>query len=305
MGTPAAWTVFNACVLAMLVLDLGAINRRSHEISLREAATWSLAWVVVSLGFNFWILHSHGTTPALEFLTGYLVEQSLSLDNVFIFLLVFRAFAIEARYQHRVLFWGLLGALLLRGAMIGLGAVLIARFSWILYVFVGFLLVVGVRMLVRGSHEFHPEGNRALKWARRVFTVSEGPSGHNFFVTEKGRLAVTPLFLALVVIEAADVLFAVDSVPAVFGITRDAFLAYTSNVCAVVGMRSVYFLIGAASHYIRYLDAGLSVVLIFIGGKMVAERWVHVPTYASLIVVAGVFGTTIIASMVSARRRPE
>jgi tellurite resistance protein TerC len=305
MGTPAAWITFNACVLAMLALDLGAINRRSHEISLREAATWSLAWVALSLGFDFWILRSHGATPALEFLTGYVVEQSLSLDNVFIFLLVFRAFAIEPRFQHRVLFWGLLGALLLRGAMIALGAVLLARFSWILYVFGGFLLVVGARMLFRGSHQFHPEGNRALNWTRRVFTVSEGPTGRNFFVAEKGRLAVTPLFLALVVIEAADVLFALDSVPAVFGITRDPFLVYTSNVCAVVGMRSVYFLIGAALPYIRYLDAGLSVVLIFIGGKMLAEGWVHVPTYVSLIVVAGIFGATIIASMMSSRTRPE
>jgi tellurite resistance protein TerC len=302
MGTPAAWIAFNACVLAMLALDLGAINRRAHQVSLREAAAWSLAWVALSLGFDFWIFRSHGATPALEFLTGYLVEQSLSLDNVFIFLLVFRAFAIEPRFQHRALFWGLLGALLLRGTMIGLGTVLLARFSWVLYVFGGFLLVVGARMLFRGSPQFHPEGNRILKWARRVFTVSEGHTDRKFFVTEKGRLAVTPLFLALIVIESADVLFALDSVPAVFGITRDPFLVYTSNVCAVVGMRAFYFLIGAALPYVRYLDTGLSLVLIFIGGKMLAERWIHVPTYVSLIFVAAVFGVTLIASMLSSAR---
>jgi tellurite resistance protein TerC len=302
MGTVGLWVAFNACVLVMLALDLGVFNRKAHVISLRESALWSVVWVILSMAFNLWILRAHGPTPALEFFTGYLVEKSLSVDNVFVFLLVFRAFGIEPRFQHRVLFWGLLGALVLRGIMIAVGAALVQRFDWILYIFGGFLLIIGVRMLIREHEEFHPERNPILKWARRFFTVSTENTDQHFFTIENGRRAITPLFLALLVVEAADVIFAVDSIPAVFGITRDPFLVYTSNVCAILGMRAFYFLISGALPFFRYLDAGLSAVLIFIGGKMLTERWVHMPTYLSLVIVAALLGTAMLASLIAARR---
>jgi tellurite resistance protein TerC len=303
MGTPTAWVAFNACVVVLFALDLLVINRRAEGMSLRKAAGWSALCVALSLGFDIWIRQTRGTGPALEFLTGYLVEQSLSLDNVLIFLLVFRAFNIATRLQHRVLSLGLLGALVLRGIMIGLGAALLVHFSWILYIFGGFLVLVGARMMFRRSQpQFRPEQNRIVQWARRFFPISESRSGQEFFVRERGRLVFTPLFLALVVIEGADVLFAVDSIPAVFGITRDAFLVYTSNICAIIGMRSFYFLIGGALPYFRYLDEGLSAVLIFIGAKMLAEPWIHVPTYVSLAVVAALLGLAMAASVVAGRQ---
>jgi len=303
MGTPAAWVTFNACVIIALAVDLLVINRRGRAISFREAAAYSVLWVALSLGFDVWIRVTRGPGPALEFLTGYLVEQSLSLDNVLIFLLVFRTFDIQTRFQHRVLSLGLLGALVLRGIMIGLGAALLEHFSWILYIFGGFLVVVGARMMFRREQpQFRPGQNRIVNWARRFFPVSEPRSGQEFIVRQGGRLMFTPLFLALVVIEGADVLFAVDSIPAVFGITRDAFLVYTSNICAIIGMRSFYFLIGGALPYFRYLDEGLSAVLIFIGAKMLAEPWIHVPTYVSLAVVAALLGLAMAASVVAGRK---
>lgn len=303
MGTPAAWVAFNACVIVLFAADLLVINRRAKGASLRKAACWSALCVALSLGFDIWIRQTRGTGPALEFLTGYLVEQSLSLDNVLIFLLVFRTFDIATRYQHRILSLGLFGALVLRGIMIGLGAALLVHFSWILYLFGAFLVLVGARMMFRRSEpQLRPGQNRIVNWTRRFFPVSESPSGQKFLVREHGRLVFTPLFLALVVIEAADVLFAVDSIPAVFGITRDAFLVYTSNICAIIGMRSFYFLIGGALPYFRYLDEGLSAVLIFIGAKMLGEPWIHVPTYVSLAIVAGLLGLAMAASAMAGRQ---
>ena len=302
MGTPALWIGFNAGVLAMLALDLGVFNRKAHTVSIRESAFWSVVWICLSLAFNLLILRTQGNTPALEFLTGYLVEKSLSVDNVFVFLLVFRAFAVEPRYQHRVLFWGLLGALVLRGIMIGVGAALVQRFAWILYVFGAFLLIVGIRMLFRKEKKFHAEENPLAKWARRFLPVATGQTGQEFFVTENGRLTVTSLFLALIVMEGADLLFAVDSIPAVFGITRDPFIVYTSNVCAILGMRAFYFLISGALPFFRYLDVGLSAVLIFIGGKMLAERWIHMPTYISLLIVGALLGIAMLASLAAVRK---
>jgi tellurite resistance protein TerC len=301
MGTVALWLIFNTGVVAMLALDLGVFNRHAHKLSLREAALWSVVWVAVSLGFNLWILKAHGAMPALDFFTGYLIEKSLSMDNIFVFLLVFRAFGIEPRFQHGVLFWGVLGALVMRGVMIGLGAALVRRFTWILYLFGAFLLVAGVRLLLRGHHDFHPERNPLLRWSRRIFPLAKGPTGQQFFVQENGRNAVTPLFLALLVLEGSDLLFAVDSIPAVFGITRDPFVVYTSNVCAVLGLRAFYFLLADALPYFRYLDAGLSAALVFIGGKMLAEPWLHLPTLLSLLIVGGLLGTAMMASLIVAR----
>jgi tellurite resistance protein TerC len=297
MGSPGLWVAFNLCVLAMLAVDLFVFNRGAHEISLRTAAIWSAVWVLLSLGFAAWILRAHGRTPALEFLTGYLIEKSLSIDNLFVFLVVFRGLGIERKFQHRVLFWGVLGALLLRGALIALGAALLQRFSWVLYLFGAFLVLVGLQLLLRGNRGFNPKANPLLAWARRVFPVSGTAQEARFFIFENGRRAVTHLFLALLVIEFADVLFALDSVPAVFGITRDPFLVYSSNVCAILGLRAFYFLLAGALPLFRFLDVGVSSVLIFIGAKMLAEPWIHVPTLVSLLVVAALLGIAVTASL--------
>jgi|SRR5690348_16639332 TerC family integral membrane protein len=297
MGTLALWIIFNACVLGALALDLG-IHRRAHRISIFEAAIWSAVWVVLSLAFNLWIFVAHGRTPALEFLTGYLVEKSLSLDNIFVFILVFRAFGVEPRLQHRVLHWGLLGALVLRGAMIGIGTALVQRFAWVLYPFGALLLISGARMLWAREHEFHPERNLLLRWARRVLPVSPEHRQESFFVVQNGRGMVTSLFLALVALEFSDLIFAVDSIPAVFGITRDPFIVYTSNVCAILGLRAFYFLLAGALPYFRFLDEGLSAILIFIGAKMLAEPWLHLSTGLALTVVSLIIAIATIASLV-------
>jgi tellurite resistance protein TerC len=305
MGTPALWALFNACVLGALALDLGIFHRRSHRVSFPEAAVWSAVWVLLSLGFDLWIFAAHGRAAALEFLAGYVVEKSLSLDNIFVFVLVFRAFGVEAGLQHRVLHWGLFGALTLRGAMIGVGTALVQRFAWVLYPFGAFLLVSGVRMLWRGQHDFQLEHNPILRWARRVLPVSLQPTQQTFFVKENGRRMVTSLFLALLVIEISDLLFAVDSIPAVFGITRDPFIVYTSNVCAILGLRAFYFLLAGALPYFRFLDAGLSAILIFIGGKMLAEPWFHLSTPVVLSVISLILGIAIGASLVAAREAKQ
>jgi TerC family integral membrane protein len=302
MGTPALWVGFNLCVLLILAIDLGLFNRKAHVITLREAALWSAVWVTLSLSFNLWILLAHGHQSAVEFLTAYLVEQSLSMDNIFVFLLIFRAFGVEPRVQHRVLFWGVLGAIVLRGTMIGLGTVLIQRFDWILYLFGVFLLYAGLHMLIRGHKDFHPERNPLLRWARRIFPMAEITHHEHFFVSESGRWAITPLFLTLLVVESSDVVFAVDSIPAVFGITREPFLVYTSNICAILGLRSFYFLLSGALEMFRYLDDGVSAVLIFVGAKMLLEPWIHLSPLASLAVVAGLLGTAMAASIVVARK---
>jgi tellurite resistance protein TerC len=301
MGTPVLWIVFNACVIGALALDLGVFHRRAHQVSLSEAAIWSAVWILLSLGFNLWILQTHGRGPALEFLAGYVVEKSLSLDNIFLFLVVFRTFGVEPRLQHRVLFWGVLGALIMRGAMIVIGTALVQRFAWVLYMLGAFLLISGVRLLWRGQPEFHSEGNFILRWARRVFPVSANPSPERFFVVENGRRTVTSLFLALLALEVSDLFFAVDSIPAIFGITRDPFIVYTSNVCAILGLRAFYFLLAGALPYFRYFDTGLSAVLIFIGGKMLAEPWLHLSTYVALAAIGAIMGVAMAASIVAAK----
>ena len=301
MGTPALWIGFNACVLALLALDLGFFHRGARAVSLRSAAAWSGFWIALSLGFDLWILHTHGAKPALEFLTGYIVEKSMSLDNLLVFVVVFRAFGIDPKYQYRVLFWGVMGALVMRGALIGLGAALLARFDWLLIVLGAFLVIVGVRMLFHGAPRPQPDRSPVVRWARKIFPVAHGDTGQHFWIRENGRIAVTTLLLALIVVEGADLIFALDSIPAVFGITRDPFLVYTSNVCAILGLRALYFLLAGALPFFRYLNVGISTVLIFIGGKMVAEPWLPVSTGISLAVVGAILGTAIAASLLSPR----
>jgi len=299
MGTPWLWIEFNACILVALALDLGVFHRHARKISLREAAFWSALWIGISVAFGFAIFRGHGRQPALEFFTGYLIEKALSVDNLFVFLLVFRTFSVEESLQHRVLGWGLIGALVLRGAMVAVGATLLSHFSWVLYVFGGFLLYAGTHMLLGKGKELHPERTRLFLWAQRVIPLSSDQRAERLFLRQDGRWLATRLFLVLLVVELADVMFAVDSIPAVFGITRDPFIVYTSNVLAILGLRSLYFLLAGALPYFQFLGAGLSVILMFIGAKMLAENWIHVPTHISLLVVGGILAIAIAASVLA------
>ncbi len=301
MGTLWLWIGFNVFVLLMLALDLGVFHRRARVISISEAGAWSVVWVVVSLGFNLGLLHWYGRTPALEFFTGYLIEKSLSVDNLFVFVLLFKYFAVERHYQHRILLWGILGALVMRGAMIGLGVALIHRFEWVLYVFGAFLIYAGAKMMFRSDEQVHPEHNPVFRWARKFLPMTKSYEGQSLFVRTAGMWRATPLFLVLLVVETTDLAFALDSIPAVFGVTRDPFIVYTSNVFAVLGLRAFYFLLAGVLPYFRYLDTGLSLVLMFIGAKMLGEHWLPIPTHIALLVVAAVLGVAVIASIVAAR----
>ena len=302
MGTWALWIAFHAGVALFLLLDLGLFHRRAHAIGLREAALESALWVALSVAFGLWIFFSHGRGPGLEFFTAYLIEKSLSVDNVFLFLLIFQFFRVEPRYQHRMLFWGVLGALVLRGAMIGVGAVLIQRFTWILYLFGAFLLYAGFK-LFGAEHSVYPEKNPAMRWLKKILPVSKAEAGQRLFVREYGRWVATPLFFVVIVLETTDLVFAVDSIPAVFGVTRDPFLVYTSNVCAILGLRAFYFLLAGILPYFQYLDEGLAIVLMFIGVKILVEPWVHVSTEISLAVVGCVIGVAIVVSVIAAKMR--
>src|SRR4029077_5225688 len=303
MGTWPLWIAFNAGVALFLLLDVGFFHRRAHVITLRQAATESAAWVALSLGFGAWIFFSHGRGPGLEFFTGYVIEKSLSVDNVFVFLLIFQYFRVDPRYQHRLLFWGVLGALVMRAAMIGLGAILIQRFDWILYLFGAFLLYAGFK-LFGAEHSVHPEKNPVMRWIRKILPMSTSEAGPRLFVREGGRWRATPLLLVVIVLETTDLVFAVDSIPAIFGVTRDPFLVYTSNVCAILGLRAFYFLLAGILPFFRYLDEGLAVVLMFIGVKMLAEPWVHISTGISLGIVGAVIAIAIVVSLLSVRRSP-
>jgi tellurite resistance protein TerC len=300
------WIAFNAAILAILALDLGLFNRKAHAPSVREAAAWSAVWVTLALAFAGWIFYARGGQAGTEFLTGYLIEYSLSVDNIFVIVLIFAFFGIRGEYQHRILFWGIIGALVMRGIMIGAGAALIARFEWITYVFGAFLVITGVRMGVSGEKEIDPSSNPVLKLVRRVMPVVTDYDGQKFFITTytQGvpRRAATPLFVVLVLIETMDLVFAVDSIPAVFAVTREPFLVYTSNVAAILGLRSLYFLLAGAVEKFRYLRPALAIVLCFVGVKMLIAGWYHVPTLVSLGVIFLVLGVAAVASVIVARR---
>ena len=297
MGTPLLWLEFNLFVLVAIALDLGVFHRRPHKIELREALAWSLVWIGLSVLFGIGILRYSGHQAALEFFTGYLIEKALSVDNLFIFLIIFRTFAVNPRLQHRVLAWGILGALVMRGALIAVGAELIEHYSWVLYLFGAFLVYAGVRMFFTKKESLHPEENFVVRFAQRHLRVSREYHGERFFVTQIGKRLATPLFVVLLIVEITDVTFAVDSIPAVFGITHDPFIVYTSNVFAILGLRALYFLLAGALDRLRYLDAGLGGVLTFVGAKMLAERWVHIPVQISLGVVVGILLIALAASL--------
>jgi tellurite resistance protein TerC len=297
MGTPLHWIAFNLFIVAAIALDLRVFHRRPHKIEIREAAFASFGWIAVSVLFGFGVLYFRGPQLGLEFFTGYLIEKALSVDNLFLFLVIFRAFAVDERLQHRLLEWGVVGALVMRGAMILLGAELIGHFSWVLYVLGAFLVYAGMRMLFFSKGEIHPEQSKIFSFASRKLRVSHDYQGERFFVRKAGRWYATPPFLVLLVVEITDVTLAVDSIPAVFGITRDPFIVYTSNVLAILGLRALYFLLAGVIDRLRFLDEGLAIVLVFIGGKMIGERWLHIPEVLSLGIVGGVLLVALLASV--------
>jgi tellurite resistance protein TerC len=297
MGTPLLWIVFNAFVLGAIALDLGVARRRHHQAGMREAIVSSVVWIVLAVLFGFGILHYAGQQKALEYFTGYIVEKSLSVDNLFLFLVIFRTFGIDERGQHRLLHWGILGALIMRGAMIAAGAALIQRFSWVMYVFGALLLYAGIHLLLAKGKQVQPEKNALVRFASRHLRMTRNYHGERFFVREDKKLYATPLFLVLLVIEVTDVTMAIDSVPAVFGITRDPFIVYTSNVFAILGLRALYFLLAGVLNRLHYLTVGLSLVLLFIGAKMIAEPYLHIPDHVSLAVVAGLLLLALLASL--------
>jgi tellurite resistance protein TerC len=309
------WIGFNLFVLAMLALDLGVFHRKSHTVSTKEALTWSIVWITLSLAFNaiiyfFWDRMVPGSSytnqeAALAFLTGYLIEKSLSVDNIFVFILIFSFFAVPGKYQHRVLFWGILGALLMRGALIAVGAALLEQFHWIIYVFGAFLIFTGIRMAVSRDENVEPDKNPVVKFFRRFMPVTEKFEEDKFFVRRAGRLMATPLFLILLVVESTDLVFAVDSIPAIFAVTQDPFIVYTSNVCAILGLRALYFLLAGIMDKFEYLKYGLAAVLTFVGIKMVIVDFYEIPTAASLGVVAGILTISILASLWKAKTEPE
>jgi tellurite resistance protein TerC len=296
MGTPLHWIIFNLFVVISIALDLRVFHRHPHKVGIREAAIASSCWIAISVVFGLGVLYFRGEQPALEFFAGYLIEKALSVDNLFLFLVIFRAFAVEDRLQHRLLEWGVIGALVMRGVMIGVGAELIEHFSWVLYVLGGFLVYAGMRMFFK-KVDVHPEKNRFVQFASTHLRVTRSYEDERFFVRDAGKLSATPLFLVLLVVEITDVTLAVDSIPAVFGITRDPFIVYTSNVLAILGLRALYFLLAGVIDRLRYLDEGLAVVLVFIGGKMIGERWLHIPVSVSLGVVGGVLLFALLASV--------
>lgn len=297
MSTTLLWVGFNVFVLLMLLLDLGVFNKKAHEIKVKEAVLWTIFWIVLSLIFNAGIYFYFGYQKALLFFTAYLVEKSLSMDNIFVFLMLFTYFKVNPIYQHKVLFWGVLGALIMRAIFIFAGIALIEKFDWILYIFGAFLIYTGYKMMKEKDKEIHPEKNPVLKAARKMLPVTRDYRNGYFFVKENGKRFVTPLFIVLLVIESTDVVFAVDSIPAVLAISHDPFIVYTSNVMAILGLRALYFALAAVMRLFRFLHYGLSVILIYVGSKMiVAQLGYHIPTEISLGVIAFVLTISIVTS---------
>jgi tellurite resistance protein TerC len=313
MGTESIWlwVGFNVFVLGMLALDLGVFHRKSHVVSIKEATVWSVVWISLALTFNAGIYFYWNTLipdssysnseAALAFLTGYLIEKSLSVDNIFVIALIFGYFAVPAAYQHRVLFWGILGALVMRAAMILAGAALLKEYHWIIYVFGAFLIFTGVKMFTHKDEELHPESNPVIKLVRKLIPVTKDYEADRFFVRHAGKLMATPLFLVLIMVETTDLVFAVDSIPAIFAVTQDPFIVYTSNVFAILGLRSLYFVLAGVIDKFYYLKMGLAVILTFVGAKMTMIDIYKIPTPVSLGVIATVLTIAVVASLIRAR----
>jgi tellurite resistance protein TerC len=296
VGSPLMWSVFAVVVLGSLALDLFVFHRKVHEVGTREAGTWVLIWVGLAAAFGVWIWLEAGSGAGLEFVTGYVVEYALSVDNIFVFIIIFRYFGTPAALRHRVLFWGILGAVILRGIFVVAGAALISRFEWVIYVFGAFLLWTGIGLLRKSEMEVDPENNPALRFLRRHLRIAPQGDAEHFLTRIDGKLYATPLLVVLLVIEATDVVFAVDSIPAIFGITHDPFIVFTSNIFAVLGLRAVYFLLHGLMDRFTYLHYGLGLVLAFIGAKMLLGHWIEIPVQWSLAVVAGLLGGSVVLS---------
>ncbi len=300
MNTQAAlWVGFNVFVLAMLAMDLGLFHRKDHAVTPKEAGIWTVVWISISMLFCAGLWHFRGGEQGLQWLTAYVVEYALSVDNLFVFLMVFSYFRVAPEHQHRVLFWGIVGAFIMRAALIIAGAALVQRFHWLIYLFGAFLVYTALKMLFSKDEDIDPEQKGIVKFARRVLPVSRLGEGSRFFVTEDGRRKVTPLFIVLLVVEATDLLFALDSIPAVLGISQDAFIIYTSNVCAILGLRSLFFVVASLMDKFHFLKVGLSGILAFVGVKMLVTYFdIHVPIGLSLGVIAGILVSSIVASLV-------
>lgn len=299
------WILFNLFVIGMLALDLGIFHRKAHVVKMREALLWSGFWILLSLLFNVVLYWWMGSAAALEFLTGYLIEKSLSVDNIFVFVLLFSYFRVPPEYQHRVLFWGILGALILRGLLIAIGAMLISTFSWVIYLFGVFLIYTGIKMAVAKEHGVDPSRNPIINWFRKFVPVTKYYCGQRLVVGKMGKIVATPLLLVLVTVEFTDLVFALDSIPAIFAVTRDPFIVYTSNVLAILGLRALYFALAGIVHKFHYLKFGLGAVLTFVGVKMLLShsRW-EIPTSYALAVVGIIIALSIIASLLWPKKVP-
>jgi tellurite resistance protein TerC len=298
------WIVFNAFILALLALDLGVFHRKAHEVSTREAATWSAIWIAIALIFNAGVFYFAGSATGTEFLTGYLIEKSLSVDNIFVFVLIFSYFAVPAQYQHRVLFWGIIGALVMRGALIVVGSSLLEHFHWTFYIFGVIVIASGIRMLTQKHEELHPERNPVVRIVRRFLPVTSAYHGQAFFIRNPG-IVLTPLAIVLLIVETTDLIFAVDSIPAIFAVTDDPFIVYTSNAFAILGLRALYFLLAGMVTRFVYLKPALSAILIWVGAKMLLSDVYHVPTVASLAVIAAILLVAAGASLIADRQRQD
>jgi len=299
--TALLWTAFNLFVIAMLAIDLGVFHRKAHEVTVREALTWTCVWITLAMIFNLFIYFYYDNVKALEFFTGYLIEKSLSVDNIFVIILIFSYFKVPSAYQHKVLFWGILGALVMRVIFILTGVELIHRFHWLIYIFGAFLVYTGIRMLTSGDLKIDPEKNPVIKLARKIMPITPSFEGDQFFVKHDGKTWATPLFLVVILIETTDLIFAVDSIPAILAISDDSFIVYTSNVFAILGLRSLYFALAGIEKYFKYLKYGLSAILVFVGVKMCIADLFKIPIEVSLIII----GFTLMIAMASSRLFPE
>lgn len=298
------WSAFNLFVLAMLALDLGVFHRKSHTVGVKEALTWTGVWITLAMLFNLFIYYYFDKDKAIEFFTGYLIEKSLSIDNIFVIIMIFSYFNVPTSYQHKVLFWGILGALVMRVIFILTGIELIHKFHWLIYIFGGFLVITGIKMLTSGDTKLEPEKNPLAKLARKIFPFTESFEGDKFFVRRDAKLWATPLFMVVILIEATDLIFAVDSIPAILAISDDSFIVYTSNVFAILGLRSLYFALAGVEKYFQYLKYGLSTILIFVGVKMSITDIYKIPVDLSLIVIVFVLAIAMLASVV-VKKKPE
>jgi tellurite resistance protein TerC len=304
IGTPGLWIGFTMFVLTMLALDLGVFHRKAHDVRIREALIWTAVWVSLSLVFNLGVYLWFGSERALEFLTGYVIEKALSVDNIFVFIVVFSAFAVPTKLQHRVLFWGILGALIMRAVFIVLGAALLARFHWVIYIFGAFLVFTGIKLLLQRGDQVHPERNPIFRLFKRFVPSVDGYREGRFVVVENGKRYATPLLLVLVAIEATDLVFAVDSIPAIFAVTTDPFIVYTSNIFAILGLRALYFALAGMMAKFHYLKVGLSLVLVFVGAKMLLAGVYKVPIAVSLGFIVALLGGSVVASLLRPSATP-